>query len=154
MDDGSATPGGRDGAPARRRIAASLLRGRSRLSGTSHDPLRLNSALDQSYPPFEVIVGCDKTAGPTEGHEVLQEFGDSIVTVRQPNRSEGAAKNAAVQLATGEYVVVLDADDVFLPRRLEALAWLATRRSHLDILTTDAIVKADGVPFRRAYHSG
>ena len=93
--------------------------------------------------------------GSTDGTaEVLQEFGDSIVTVRQPNRGEGAAKNAAVQLATGEYVVVLDADDVFLPRRLEALAWLATRRSDLDILTTDAIVEANGVPIRRAYHSG
>ena len=67
---------------------------------------------------------------------------------------EASAKNLAVRHAHGDYVVVLDADDVFLPRRLEALAWLAVHHPDLDILVTDAIVEVNGTPIRRAYHPG
>ncbi|MGR7024928.1 glycosyltransferase [Geodermatophilus sp. URMC 62] len=109
------------------------------------------SALDQTHPPLEVVV-CDD--GSTDGTaDVLAGLGDAVRVVRRPNGGESAAKNTAVAAARGDYVVVLDADDVFHPRRLEALAWLAQERPDLDVLTTDAIVEADGVPVRRAYHS-
>lgn len=112
----------------------------------------VTSALTQTHPALEVIV-CDD--GSTDGTaSALDAFGAAITVIRQDNRGEGAAKNTAVQHARGDYVVVLDADDVFLPRRLEALAWLATRHPDLDILCTDAIVEADGEPVRRAYHPG
>jgi GT2 family glycosyltransferase len=112
----------------------------------------LDSVLTQTEPALEVVV-CDD--GSTDGTAArLSGYGSRIRVVRQPNRGEAAAKNTAVAAARGEYVVVLDADDVFLPRRLEALAWLATRRPDLDVLTTDAIVEADGQPVRHAYHSG
>jgi glycosyltransferase involved in cell wall biosynthesis len=109
----------------------------------------VRSALDQTYAPLEVIV-CDD--GSTDGAaQVLEGFGRSIRVVRRANGGESAAKNTAVVAARGDYVVVLDADDVFHPRRLEALAWLAGERPDLDVLTTDAVLEADGVPMRRAY---
>ena len=112
----------------------------------------VNSALRQTFPALEVIV-CDD--GSTDGTaDALKSFGAAITVIRQDNRGESAAKNRAVGRAQGDYVVVLDADDVFLPRRLEALAWLATRHPDLDILVTDAVVEADGEPMRRAYHPG
>jgi len=112
----------------------------------------VKSALQQTYPALEVIV-CDD--GSTDGTaDALTSFGDAITVIRQDNRGESAAKNRAVGQARGDYVVVLDADDVFLPRRLEALAWLATRHPDLDVLVTDAVVEADGEPMRRAYHPG
>jgi glycosyl transferase family 2 len=111
----------------------------------------IESALGQTHPPLEVVV-CDD--GSTDGTaEVLAGFGDAIRVVRRPNGGESAAKNTAVAAARGDYVVVLDAADVFHPRRLEALAWLAQERPDLDVLTTDAILEADGVPVRRAYHT-
>jgi hypothetical protein len=112
----------------------------------------IESALGQSRRPSEVVV-CDD--GSTDGTPaVLEAFGGSIRTFRQPNGGESSAKNAAVRAARGDYVVVLDADDLFLPRRIEAMAWLAEQRPDLDILTTDAVVEADGLPVRRAYHEG
>jgi hypothetical protein len=118
--------------------------------GTVADAVR--SALAQTLPAIEVVV-CDD--GSTDGTaEVLESFGAAIRMVRRPNGGESAAKNTAVAAASGDYVVVLDADDLFHPRRLEALAWLAGERPDLDVLTTDAVLEADGVPVRRAYTAG
>lgn len=115
-------------------------------------PAALESALSQSYPAMEVIVCDDGSTDDTA--DVLQTIGGTVTVLRQHNQGEAAAKNAAVRFARGDYVVVLDADDVFLPRRLEALAWLAVRRPDLDVLTTNAFVEADGVLVRCAYHAG
>ena len=71
--------------------------------------------------------------------------------LRQENGGEAAAKTAAARAARGEFVAFLDADDVYLPERLEALAELATARPDLDVLTTDAIVEVDGEAVRRCY---
>lgn len=118
-------------------------------AGTVRDAVE--SALGQTVAPLEVVV-CDD--GSTDGTaEVLAELGERITVVRQDNRGEAAAKNAAVAASRGEYVVVLDADDVFDPRRLEALGTFAMARPDLDILTTDAWLEIDGVAVRRAYGS-
>lgn len=112
----------------------------------------ISSALTQTYPALEIIV-CDD--GSTDGTaRVLETFGAQITVIRQDNQGEAAAKNAGVRRARGDYVALLDADDVYFPRRLEALAWLAAHHPDLDILVTDALVEAGGIPVRRAYHAG
>jgi glycosyl transferase family 2 len=107
------------------------------------------SALAQTEPPLEVIV-CDD--GSTDDIEdALVPYLDRILFLRKENGGEASAKNAAARAASGDFVVILDADDVFLPRRLEALAELASARPDLDILTTDATLEVDGNPVRRCY---
>lgn len=108
------------------------------------------SALAQTRAPHEVIV-CDD--GSTDDVDAaLAPYLERVVLLRQTNQGEGAAKNAAVQAATGDYVVILDGDDVDDPRRLEALAALAVARPDLDILSTDChLVDEDGHVLRR-YH--
>lgn len=107
------------------------------------------SALGQTRPPLEVIV-CDD--GSTDDLDAaLEPFCRRIVLLRQENAGEAAAKNAAAEEASGNLLVILDADDVYLPERLEALAELALARPDLDILTTDAVLEVDGVPVRNCY---
>jgi glycosyltransferase involved in cell wall biosynthesis len=109
----------------------------------------VSSALAQSAPPLDLVVCDDGSTDDVE--EALEPFREQIVLMRQENRGESAAKNAAARAARGEFVVVLDADDVFLPDRLEALAELAVARPDLDILTTDAYLELDGRVVRRCY---
>ena len=107
------------------------------------------SALAQTAPPHEVVV-CDD--GSTDDLDrALEPYRDRIVLLRQRNGGEAAAKNAAARAASGEFVAILDADDVYLPERLEALGRLAAARPDLDVLTTDAHLEADGRVVRRVY---
>jgi GT2 family glycosyltransferase len=112
----------------------------------------VTSALNQTRPPLEVIV-CDD--GSTDGTEqALTPFGNRIVLLRQENGGEASAKNAGVRASSGEYVAILDADDLFLPRRLEALAAAAATRPDLDILTTDAHLELAGRRVKQCYEGG
>jgi len=109
----------------------------------------LESAFAQTHPAHEVVV-CDD--GSTDDLDAaLAPYRERIVLLRQPNRGEAAAKNAAVRAATGDFVVTLDADDAFLPERLEALAELAVARPDLDILTTDALLRLGDETVGRYY---
>jgi peptidoglycan/xylan/chitin deacetylase (PgdA/CDA1 family) len=83
----------------------------------------LDSLLASDYPNFEIIVVDD---GSTDGtHDaVIEEFGsDSRVSVyTKPNGGKAAALNFGWQKATGEVVIALDADTLFEPGTLAALA--------------------------------
>ncbi|HLF67957.1 MAG TPA: glycosyltransferase family A protein [Gaiellaceae bacterium] len=109
----------------------------------------LESIRSQTLQPLEVIVCDDGSTDDLDG--ALEPYRDEIVLLRKENGGEGSAKNAAARAARGEFVVVLDADDVYLPRRLEALSRLAQARPDLDILTTDGFIVANGRTVRRAY---
>ncbi|MGE5423480.1 MAG: glycosyltransferase family 2 protein, partial [Ignavibacteriales bacterium] len=79
----------------------------------------VQSALDQTYPNVEVIVIDDGSTDNTP--EILQSFRDRIRVVFQENRGPAAARNAGLAMAGGKYVAILDADDYWLPERLEKM---------------------------------
>ena len=109
----------------------------------------LESIRRQTLPPLEVIV-CDD--GSTDDLEAaLAPYRDEIVFVQKENGGEASAKNAAAARARGDFVAILDADDVYLSERLAALAELARLRPDLDILTTDAMLLVNGVTVRQNY---
>jgi glycosyltransferase involved in cell wall biosynthesis len=83
----------------------------------------IDSVLAQSHAPIECIVVDDGSTDDTPG--VLARYGDRIRAIRQVNRGLSAARNAGIGAARGEYVALLDADDVWKPakiaRQLEVL---------------------------------
>ena len=100
------------------------------------------SALAQVHAADQVIVVDDGSTDALD--EALTPFVERIEIVRQSNRGGASALNAGAAVAASEFVVVLDADDTYHPRRLQALAALAVARPDLDLLTTDARLVLDG----------
>lgn len=95
----------------------------------------IDSILAQSLPPHEVIVIDDGSTD--DSRAVAEAFGDKVRYVFQSNAGVSAARNNGAQLATGDWLAFLDADDTYMANRLEAHAsWLA-REPDIDFLFGD-----------------
>jgi hypothetical protein len=112
----------------------------------------LASLESQTVAPLEVIVCDDGSSDDLD--RALEPFAEDIVFVRKSHGGEASAKNAAADAARGDFLLILDADDVYLPRRLEALGELARLRPDLDVLTTDAYLVVGDRRVRRVYEQG
>jgi glycosyltransferase involved in cell wall biosynthesis len=77
----------------------------------------INSALDQTYSALEVIVIDDGSTDETVS--VIKSFADRVIYIRQEQSGPSSARNRGIATATGEYVAFLDADDIWLPSKLE-----------------------------------
>jgi hypothetical protein len=102
----------------------------------------IESALAQTLRAREVVVYDD--GEDDDLRRAVEHYGDAIQLLRGAASGVAAARNAAVTRATGEFVVMLDADDRFLPDRLKALGGLAAARPDLDVLATDAFLEVEG----------
>lgn len=111
----------------------------------------VESALAQTLRAKEVVICNDGSEDDFES--AVASFRPHITVVSQRNQGEGSAKNRGAVQTSGDFVVFLDADDTFLPERLEALGELAAARPDLDILTTDAYLEVEGVVHRRCYEA-
>jgi hypothetical protein len=109
----------------------------------------VSSAIAQTRPAHEVVV-CDD-GSTDEPEHALAPFLDRITLLRKSNGGGASALNHAARVATGEFVAILDADDSYDARRIEALAALAAARPDLDILATDAWLERDGTVVGRYF---
>lgn len=76
----------------------------------------IESALAQTWPEKEVIVVDD---GSTDGSlAVIQGFGERIRWESGPNRGGNVARNRLLELARGEWLQYLDADDWLMPEKV------------------------------------
>lgn len=102
----------------------------------------VNSALRQTSPPGEIIIVDDASLdGTAEAARALTACDSRIRLLRLgDNRGPAGARNAGIEEARGDWIAVLDADDAFLPDRLERLQKIAEE--------TNADVVADNFLWR------
>jgi glycosyltransferase involved in cell wall biosynthesis len=87
----------------------------------------IRSVLDAGTAELEVLVVDDGSTDATP--EVARAFGPPVAYFAQPERSgAGAARNRGVELARGELLAFLDADDLWTPTKL---------RRQLEVLRRD-----------------
>jgi len=112
----------------------------------------IQSVLDQSCPAHEIIVVDD---GSTDGTaEQVKQFGEAVRYIYQQNAGVAAARNAGVDMASGDWLAFLDADDYYYPDRLKWQAELLQRQPGLDFMTGDFdYVYPDGRLIRRSMES-
>ncbi len=76
----------------------------------------IESALSQTLAEKEIIVIDDGSSD--QSFEIIRSFGDRIRYETGPNRGAPAARNRGLELARGDRIQFLDADDILYPDKL------------------------------------
>jgi O-antigen biosynthesis protein len=108
------------------------------------DPVWLRQAIEsvraQLYENWELCVADDGSTRP-EVREMLQEYDSAderiAVAYLEKNQGIGAASNAALAMANGEFVGFLDHDDELKPEALFEVVKLLNERTDLDFIYSD-----------------
>ena len=79
----------------------------------------IESVLNQSRAPSELIVIDDGSTDRSQ--EVICSFGDRVKGVFKENGGQGSAFNSGFSVASGDWILFLDADDRLCPGAIEAL---------------------------------
>ena len=80
----------------------------------------LDSVRAQTYPNIEIIVVDD---GSTDGTaDVLRAYAESVRSIHQPNGGLPNARNTGCRSARGEFIALMDADDLCTPERITVQA--------------------------------
>jgi len=99
----------------------------------------IDSVLKQTYRNFEMIIVDDGSTDKTL--ELLYEYEkyDSRILV-YPSKSIGRPKalNKAIKISNGKYLAILDADDLFHPRKIELQVKIINRYNDYLLLGTKA----------------
>lgn len=95
-------------------------------------PEAVESVLSQTFLPQDVIVVDDGSTDSTE--DVLKPFRRRIHYIRQENQGPAVARNRGIAEAKGDFIAFLDADDVWLPEKLEKQVKVLTERPRIGLV--------------------
>jgi glycosyltransferase involved in cell wall biosynthesis len=95
----------------------------------------IESMLAQAFEAWELIVVDDGSTDET--WDIVREYSDPRIKPQRLQQNVGAAKarNIAVGQALGQFLAVVDADDISRPNRLETLAAALRRDSTLAVVS-------------------
>jgi len=110
-------------------------------------PDALRSAQLQTFDVTEIVVIDDGSTD--DSAEIAEKMGARVV--RQENRGLATARNRGILETTGEWIALLDADDVWLPNKLEAQISAVGRQRGVVLCHTDGVfLHGDGWEESRA----
>jgi len=106
----------------------------------------INSVLAQTYLNIEIIVVDDGSVDSTK--KVIDNYlkKNQIIYLFQDNRGLSGARNTGIKVARGEYVALLDADDLFFPTKIEKQVLFLESNKDCDFCYCDVDFFIDGKP--------
>lgn len=103
----------------------------------------VESVRGQTFEDWELVVIDDGSEDDTRSIVEAYAARDARVRyVRRPNGGQAAARNTGLAAARGSLVAFLDADDLWLPEKLEAQIEVL-ERTHVDLVYTDGYFFSD-----------
>ncbi|VGO12145.1 Putative glycosyltransferase EpsE [Pontiella desulfatans] len=98
----------------------------------------IESILKQTWTDFEFIIVDDGSDDGTRG--IIEEFAardDRIVFIcNEKNQGQPQSRNAAIEQATGEFIAIMDADDVAYPHRLKTQVEYLKNHSEIGVVAS------------------
>jgi len=97
----------------------------------------LHSVSDQTMYPLELIISDDGSTDETLA--IVEQFSKAnpmlnIIILKNLHQGPGAARNAGIKAAKGEWIAFLDSDDIWLPNKIERVAQVILERLNVNFI--------------------
>jgi len=106
----------------------------------------VNSVLAQTYRKFELLIMSDETSDFLRDR-IAQINDDRVQLHEHEKSSQSKALNRSIKISNGKYICLLDADDMWLPQKLERQ--IATIKNNLLSFTSVLLMDSNN----RIYHA-
>ena len=98
----------------------------------------IESVFAQTYKNYEIIIVDDGSTDSTKDKiDLISKKGIPINYIYQANAGPAAARNTGIRNAAGEYITFLDADDFWIPEKLELQVDVLERESDIGLVYGD-----------------
>lgn len=104
----------------------------------------VDSLLAQTRPPYEILIIDD--GSPDDIALSLHSYGERVTLLRQPNGGAASARNRGLDLATGDLIAFLDADDYWEPCKLERQLALLKHQPEVGLTAASYYEEHPGAP--------
>ena len=114
-------------------------------NGEKHVAETIGSVLAQTYTEWEMIIVDD--GSKDRSAEIIKSYVEKdsrIKLFHQPNSGSAAARNNGIRRANGQYIALLDADDLWLPSFLDEQIKFMKEKKAICVYSTRLFIDEEG----------